>query len=132
MSEVILCNISDVREVILEAQAEWICSVLETIGVPLEVLDLIDNIQEYSSQLDYEYGIEIIYYANTEEVKIYKKQKYDSRKDPHKIKDPYEWLPAEEKHLIAYWKQPTYIRKAEGKKVYYEITLNEWSPKIKK
>jgi hypothetical protein len=35
-------------------------------------------------------------------------------------------LPPQDKHLVAQWKRPNYVRKVEDGKAYYELHLNEW------
>lgn len=118
MSEIILCNISDVNSILKEKRKEWVYNVLEALGFPKEIL-YIDNVFDFRNILD-EQGIFIENKSNDEEIDIYKRKWY-------KDKEIEGWLPITNKHLIAQWKKPKYIRKIEGKDVYYEIHTNEWS-----
>jgi hypothetical protein len=119
MSDVILCNISDANEVVEEARLEWIYSVLDALNVPEDVLDF-EDIREYRYNME-EFGIEVELMTNGN-VNVYKKQWHDGEYEEYSG-----WLPTTEDHLVAQWKTPKYVRKAEGKDVYYEIHLNEWS-----
>jgi hypothetical protein len=110
MSTTILCNLSDAQKVIDEERLYWISEILEALGVSDELFDATD-IRDFRYGME-DIGIEVELHSNGN-VDVYKKQ--------------CDWLPATEEHLVAQWKEPTYIRKVEGKNVHYELHLNEWS-----
>lgn len=119
MSDVILCNLSDSRKSIEEERLYWISDVLDALGVPDEVFDATD-IRDFRYDME-GFGIEIELCTDGC-VNVYKKQWHEGRTE----KDS-DWLPATEDHLVAQWKEPTYIKKVEGNEVYYELHINEWS-----
>lgn len=119
MSDVILCNISDAVKVVDEAREEWTRTVLISLGVPENILNFSD-IREYRHDMD-ELGIEVELITDGD-VNIYKKQWHNGVDESTSG-----WLPTTKDHLVAQWKTPTYVRKVDGKEVYYEIQLNEWS-----
>jgi len=119
MSNVILCNISDAQQVIDEERLYWVSDVLDALNVPDEVFDATD-IRDYRYDME-QLGIEVELHSNGD-VDVYKKQWHEGPTE-----DSSGWIPPTEDHLIAQWKEPTRIRRIEGKDVYYEIHLNEWS-----
>jgi hypothetical protein len=120
MGDTILCNLSDANQVISEARELWVQEVLLGLGVKEETLKLAkSNIQEYRYQVE-EMGIEVDF--KNGEVDVYKKKWHN---DPNP--ELCGWLPSEKVHLVAQWKEPNKFRKVEGKDVYYEIHLNNWS-----
>ena len=120
MGDVILCNISDANSVIEESKLEWINDVLLGLGVSEETLE-IKNIRELRHEISSSYGIEVDLKAGGE-VDVYKKQWNNSQDE-----ELQGWLPTKKEHLVAQWKEPKRVRKVEGKEVFYEIHLNEWS-----
>lgn len=120
MSDTILCNISDAKNVIDEARNEWIQEVLSMLNVPEEVLEIRD-IREFRYELSDNFGIEVELKANGD-VDVYKKQWNNTE-----IEELQGWLPIKKENLVAQWKEPQRVRRVEGKDVYYEIHLNEWS-----
>lgn len=120
MSNVILCNISDANNIIKEERENWIYNVLVMLNVTEEILDSVPNVDKYRYHM-YELGIEVELQSNGN-IDIYKKQPYMDQAG--EITD---WLPPTKDHLVAQWKEPTRVKKVEGKNVYYEIHLNEWS-----
>lgn len=119
MSDIILCEISDYKKVVDEARLGWTINILYYLGVPEEFLDFKDDIREFRNDMD-KLGIEVDLIGG-ELVNIYKKRQYE---DEHGNSG---WLPSKEQDLVAQWKEPTYIRKIENEKIYYEIHTNEWS-----
>ena len=119
MSNVILCNLSDANSVIEEEKLYWISEVLDALGVPEEVFDVTD-IRDFRFEME-ELGIEVELHFDGE-VDVYKKQWHQGPTE-----EASGWLPVKSDHLVAQWKEPTYVKKIEGKEVYYEIHLNEWS-----
>ena len=119
MSDVILCNLSDANSEIKEARLLWAYQVLIDAGVPEETL-LFDDIRDFRVDMD-DLGIEVEL-KNGEEVDIYKLEWFETEYEAG-------WLPPKKEHLIAQWKKPTRIMKVDenGRDVYYEIHLNEWS-----
>jgi len=121
MGAIILCNISDAIEVISEAREAWIVEILTSLGVDEELLEISKkDIQKFRYYME-ELGIEIDF-KTSGEIDIYKK-KWHEDKDPERCG----WLPTKKEHLIAQWKEPEKIRKIEGKEVFYEIHLSNWS-----
>jgi len=119
MSDVILCDLSDANNVINEERLFWVNEILDALGVPEEVYD-VDTIDEYRAMMD-ELGIEVELSTNGD-VDIYKKEWHESE-----VEEESGWLPVEKEHLVAQWREPVRVKKVEGKSVYYEIHLNEWS-----
>ena len=119
MGQVILCNLSDANQLIDEARIDWTYGVLYSLGVPEDMLDPSD-IQEFRYNME-GFGVEVELISNGD-VNIYKKQWHDGRTE-----DDSDWLPPTPDHLVAQWKEPKRIMKKEGRDVYYEIHLNEWS-----
>jgi len=119
MSNVILCNISDAKKCIDEERLYWISGVLDALDVPEEVFDAA-NIYDFRYDME-GLGIEVELYADGR-VNVYKKQWHEGRTE-----EDSDWLPVTDEHIVAQWKEPTYVRKIEGKDVYYEIHINEWS-----
>jgi hypothetical protein len=119
MGDVILCDISDCKEVVDEARLGWTIDILYYLGVPDEILDFKDDIRLFRNSMD-KFGIEVDLISG-ELVNIYKKRWYEGEYGNSG------WLPTEEKDLVAQWKEPTYVRKIENGKIYYEIHTNEWS-----
>lgn len=119
MSGVILCNLSDIRQLINEERQYWLFDLLDALGVPDEVYDA-GSIDEYRESMD-ELGIEIIL-KTSGDVDVYKKQWYEEDNEEN-----CGWLPVTKDHLVGQWKEPKRIRKVDGKEVYYEVHLNEWS-----
>lgn len=120
MGDVILCNISDANKVIEEARFEWVHNVLLNLGVPEDIFE-IKEIRDFRYEISNNFGIEVELKAN-KEVDIYKKQ-WNNNPD----EELQGWLPVKKEHLVAQWKEPKRVRKVEGKDVYYEIHINEWS-----
>ena len=119
MSNIILGNLSDAVKTIEEERLFWTNDVLDALGIPEEAFE-VDSIDEYRNNLD-ELGIEVELSTNGL-VNIYKKEWHQGLSE-----EDSGWLPAEKEHLVAQWKEPTRIQKIDGKDVYYEIHLNEWS-----
>jgi hypothetical protein len=119
MSTTILCNLSDAQKVIDEERLYWISEILEALGVSDELFDATD-IRDFRYGME-DIGIEVELHSNGN-VDVYKKQWHEGLTEERS-----DWLPATEEHLVAQWKEPTYIRKVEGKNVHYELHLNEWS-----
>jgi len=124
MANIILCNLSDKIKTINEAKYLWTLEVLKTLGVPEETLNL-NDIRELRYFLE-GMGIEVELCTDGS-VLIYKREWHEG-----KTKESSGWLPAKEENLIAHWKEPNCVRRIEGKDVYYEIHLNEWSIKGKR
>ena len=123
MSNIILCNLSDAIQVINEARLDWIKTTLSDLGVPENILEIKD-IRELRYELSDNFGIEVDLFFNGD-VHVYKKQWNNSSKESLQG-----WLPVKKEHLVAQWKEPKRIRKVEGKNVYYEIHLDEWTATI--
>ena len=119
MSNVILCNLSDAKKVIDEERFLWITNILTLLNVPDEIIEASD-INEYRYNME-EIGIEVELHSNGN-VDVYKKQWHTGATEYNSG-----WLPPTNEHLVAQWKEPSYIKKKEGNSVYYEIHLNEWS-----
>ena len=119
MGDIILCDLSDANTVINEERLFWVNEVLDALGIPEEVYEA-KTIDEYRGMMD-EFGIEVELSSNGT-VDIYKKEWNESEAE-----EETGWLPTEKEHLVAQWKEPTRIKKVEGKSVHYEIHLNEWS-----
>lgn len=119
MANIILCNISDHVQVVEEARLDWTLGVLEALGVPDKVFDA-SYIRDFRYDME-EFGIEVELCTNGN-VNIYKKVWHEGNTEQMSG-----WLPVKEEHLVAQWKEPKFIRKIEGKEVYYEVHLNEWS-----
>lgn len=118
MGNVILCNLSDANYIIEEERFYWISDVLDALSVPEEVYDS-KTIDEFRDKMD-DFGIEVEL-STDGSVKVYKKQWYEDGEEN------VGWLPATKDHLVAQWNEPTRVKRVEGKEVYYEIHLNEWS-----
>jgi hypothetical protein len=118
MSSIILCNLSDAHQIIDDERMFWISDVLDALGIPEEVFNA-KTIDEYRDSIG-ALGVEIEL-TSIGNVNVYKQEWHDGGPDNSG------WLPTTSKHLVAQWKEPTYIRKVEGKDVYYEVHLNEWS-----
>ena len=119
MSAIVLCNLSDVNEIIEEERLSWMNDVFDALEIPDEVFD-VSNISEYRAEME-ELGIEIILYA-TGEVNVYKKTWYEGLTE-----ETSGYLPVKKEHIVAQWENPTRIRRINGNEVYYELHLNEWS-----
>ena len=118
MSSIILCNLSDANQYINEAKLQWVCNVLQNLGVPEEVYTSdIDAYRQTMSKM----GIEVEIVTNGG-VNIYKQTWHEGKNGEESG-----WLPVKEENLIAQWKEPTRIIKVEGQETFYEIHLNEWS-----
>jgi len=115
MSNTILCNLSDVLDIIEEERLYWANDVLDALGVPEEVYDSksIDEYRENMSAL----GIDVEL-GTSGDVKIYKLEWSEIH---------HGWLPRTEDHLVAHWKDPKRVKRISGKEVYYELHLDEWS-----
>lgn len=119
MSNIVLCNLSDANKTIDEERLNWARDVLRALGVSEEIINTSD-IRNFRFKME-EYGIEVELFSNGN-VDIYKKQWYSGPSE-----ELSGWLPVNKDHLVAQWKEPTYIKKIENKDVYYEIHLEEWS-----
>lgn len=119
MGNIILCNLSDVVQVVSEERLNWIYSVLNALNVPEEVLDFSD-IRDFRYNME-ELGIEIELDSNGC-VNVYKKVWHRGNTE-----EDSGWLPFSKDHLVGQWKEPNYVKKIDGKDVYYEIHTNEWS-----
>ncbi len=93
---------------------------MANLGVSEEVFNIKDS-REFRYVVSNELGIEVELKSNGE-VDIYKKQWNNSH-----IEELQGWLPIKKENLVAQWKEPKRIRKVEGKDVFYEIHINEWS-----
>lgn len=120
MADVILCNISDANKVVEEEKNFWIQDVLLGLGVSEDTIASAEDIDEYLYLMN-QLGIEVEY-KTTGEVLIYKKAMHRGP-DGEEV----DWLNPSEENLIAHWKSPTFVRKVEGRDVYYEVHLNKWS-----
>jgi len=121
MANVILCNISDAPKVIKEERHIWVRDVLMGLGISEEVLDSSSkDVDEYRYLMGEE-GVEVEMNSNGD-VNIYKMRWHEGSTESTS-----DWLPPSEEHLVGQWKEPTYIKKIEGKDVFYELHLNEWS-----
>lgn len=118
MSDVLLCNTGDANKIVIEARSEWIDSVLSDLGISIGEIDK-QNISALRGEL-MQHGILVDYNIATEEVNIYKCSWHSDQFQEG-------WLPPETKNIIAQWKRPSYIKKIEGRDIYYEIHLNKWS-----
>lgn len=119
MSNIILCNLADAKKVIDEERLYWASEVLEALGVPDETFEVSD-IRDFRYDME-TIGIEVELHSNGN-VDVYKKQWHDGPTEEQSG-----WLPVTKEHLVAQWKTPVRVRKIEGKDVFYEIHLNEWS-----
>lgn len=117
MSNIILCNISDALDIISEERLYWINDVLDALGVPEETYN-VSNIDKYRENMD-ALGIDVVL-SSSGEVKVYKLQWADDGINQG-------WLPRTDDYLVAHWKEPTRVKRIDGKELYYEIHLNEWS-----
>lgn len=117
MSDIILCNVSDRFEILKEKRTEWVYKVLDGLNLP-EDIEKYNNYTEFRNILNI-HGIFIENKSGGEEIDIYKLKWSDD--------DGGGWLPLNDKYLIAQWKKPKYIKRIEGKDVYYELHINEWS-----
>ena len=122
MTSSILCNLSDANALIIQARDEWLDEVFINLGVPDEVKAHVENVQAYRMEM-YALGIEADLKANGE-INVYKKRWHTGETEEQSG-----WLDASDQDLVAQWKTPERIRRVEGKSVYYEIKLNEWSIK---
>ena len=121
MGAIILCNISDSEQVISEAKELWTIEILLKFGIKEEILELSrKDVQKFRYYME-DMGVEVDIKMNGE-VDIYKKKWHE---DPNP--ENCGWLPAKKEHMIAQWKEPKKIRKVEGKEVFYEIHLDNWS-----
>jgi hypothetical protein len=118
MSDILLCDISDANQILQNKRKEWVYNILEVLEIPEEIINCADTGQ-LRGGLN-QFGIHIETLSGGEEINIYRQEWYGDQ-------DAGGWLPPKPKHLIAQWKRPKYIRKVEGKNVYYELHLNEWS-----
>lgn len=122
---IILCNLSDSSETIEEARDKWIIETLLALGVPEDTIELgFDSGR--SSRNDYIYkmndlGIDVELFSSGA-VDVYKKVWIDGETE-----EVSGWLPAAKEHLVAQWKIPERVRRIDGKDVYYELHLKEWS-----
>jgi len=121
MDNVVLCNLSDAPQVIKEEKHLWIRNVLMGLGLSEEMLDNSSKDVDKYRHLMGEEGIEIETNSNGD-VNIYKMQWHEGTTESTS-----DWLPPVKEHLVGQWKEPTYIKKIDGKDVYYELHLNEWS-----
>jgi hypothetical protein len=117
MGQVVLCNISDANQVIKDLRINWVYDALESLGIPPEIRELQD-VFELRSVLG-GLGIYVEYRSAGEEIDVYKREW-------HGTEETGSWMPPKEKHLVAQWKRPQYVRKVEGNDVYYELHLDEW------
>lgn len=120
MTDVILCNISDANDVINESRLHWTYEILSNIGVPDNILFETHDIRDFRYKME-EFGIEVII-NNNEEIDIFKKKWHAGQSD-----ELSGWLEPTEEHLVGQWKKPERVRVVDGKSVYYEIRLNNWS-----
>lgn len=121
MGAIILCNLSDANQIISETKEAWVNEILLGLGVGEEVIEEASkNIRRFRYYME-DLGIEVDHKSNGE-IDIFKKKWHE---DPNPEKCG--WLPTKKEHLVAQWKEPTKIRKVEGKDVFYEIHLNNWS-----
>ena len=121
MGDVILCNISDANQLIIESREQWLAEILLGLGVSQEILNMAQtNIQEFRFQME-GLGVEVDL-KTTGEVDVFKKIWHEDAA-PEKCG----WLPTNKSCLVAQWREPKKIRRVEGKDVYYEIQLNNWS-----
>jgi len=123
VAEIILCNLSDAKEVIEEARDEWIINTLLALDIPEEVIEAgYDALKrdDYIYEMN-ERGITIELYSNGE-VNVYKQVWVNGQTDEQSG-----WLPPNKKHLVAQWKLPEKVKRVEGNDVYYEIRLKQWS-----
>ena len=127
VAETILCNRSDANTVILEARDEWIIEVLMELAVPEEVIESgfedksADSREEYIIGMN-DLGISVDLFSNGE-VNVYKRVWFTDEYGNEG------WLPISDKQIVAQWKKPERILKADGRDIYYEIHLDQWSIK---
>lgn len=119
MSDIVLCNMSDANSITKELRGEWLDDIFDVLEIPDEVFDA-ETINDYRYEME-ELGIEVILYS-TGEINVYKKVWIEG---PTEFSSGY--LPADKRHLIAQWKNPTRVRRIEGNEMYYELHVNEWS-----
>jgi len=119
MEKVILCNISDAKEIEDESRMYWTYEVLQNLGIEDGILFETTDINDYRNAM-YELGIDVILTTGGN-VSIYKLSWFGEEESGG-------WLPAKEENLIAQWKSPKRIKKIDtDRSVYYEIHLNCWS-----
>jgi hypothetical protein len=116
MGEVVLCNTSDANEVLRDLRKAWVYDLLSALGI--EADDTTDQIEARGVLSGL--GIRIDLRSNGEEIDVYKCEWRGSE-------DSGGWLPPQKKHLIAQWKRPKYVRRVDGKDLYYELHLDKWS-----
>lgn len=119
MTTTILCNLSDAIQCTKEARLQWICNILDSLGVPEEVYT--SDMKAYRGKMA-EMGIEVELVTNGD-VNVYKQTWYTNKDD----KDIGGWLPSKKENLVAQWKEPTRVMKIDGLEAYYELHLDEWS-----
>lgn len=121
---VILCNLSDANKTIEEARDEWIINTLLALGVTEDIIekgfDGGKNRDDYIYEMS-DLGIDVELSSNGE-VDVYKKVWIDGD-----IEENSGWLPTKKEHLVAQWKKPERVRRINGKDIYYELHLKEWS-----
>lgn len=116
MSEVVLCNTSDANSVLNDLRRSWVYDVMSGLGIEAdETTDIIEARGALAG-----IGVHIDLKSGGEEIDVFKCEW-------HGTEESGGWLPPNKKHLIAQWKQPKYIKRIDGKEVYYELHLDKWS-----
>ena len=115
---VILCNLSDTVKTIDEEREKWMYDVLSSLGVNDSIFSL--PIDQFRDKME-EIGVEVELFSNGD-VNIYKKQWHRG-----KTEERSGWLPSKKENIIAQWKKPRIVKRIDGKYVYNEIHINEWS-----
>jgi len=121
MSQIIQCYRSDVREIVEDERLKWIIEILIMLEVPAEVIENYDDIDNYRYDME-ESGVEVDYNISNGTVTVYKKKWHDSGSE-----DSSGYLAPTEDHIVAQWHEPERVKRIEGKEIYYELHLNEWS-----
>jgi hypothetical protein len=123
MQSIVLCDLSDAVSVIDEERFNWVSDIIGALNVPEEIFDA-KTIDEYRDKMS-EIGVEIVLGTNGD-VSVYKKTWHNQGSA-----EGSGWLSPTKDNLVAQWKEPTYVRKVDGNKVYYELHLNEWSSVVR-
>lgn len=121
----ILCNLSDVNEVIKEAREEWIIEVLMSLGVSEQIIEMGfsssgNDYEEYLYNME-QVGIEVDLFADGVVI-VYKKSWCEGERE-----ELSGWLPAQKKHIVAKWEEPERVKRIDkDKSIYYEVNIKEW------
>lgn len=116
MSNIVLCNLSDVNSTIEEVRDEWIVDVLTGIGVSEEDFNL--PYDQYCDALS-ELGL-VVRKSTGGTVSVYKLSW-------HEEDHCQGFLNPTKNNLIAQWKNPKRVKRIENNDVYYELHFDCWS-----